>query len=195
MKNCWDVLGVTPTSDVESIKSAWRALIKTWHPDLVKDSKREEEYTAKCAEINDAYADAIRLAGIRARVERQTHHERNRMSRRSHQGSDAIRLRLYTWIAAVFILLVILSRIVSPRYLIPAISGFCVMGALNSILYAVLVRLTNWNEKTVWTVLFLVNILVVQLLAADPLFTIGAFLALPLWLLFKWFKHSQEEVT
>jgi hypothetical protein len=61
MGNCWEVLGISPTNDVEAIKKAYRALIKQWHPDTVNSDEREE-YTNRSAEINVAYDDAIRLA-------------------------------------------------------------------------------------------------------------------------------------
>jgi hypothetical protein len=65
---CWDVLGIPPTSDLNVIKEARRVLIRTWHPDIVSALEDQSRHTARTAEINAAYDDAVKYAGIRARL-------------------------------------------------------------------------------------------------------------------------------
>jgi hypothetical protein len=62
MRNCWDVLEIKPTSDVEEIKRARRVLVKRWHPDAVDDPLMRDEFTHRCAEVNAAYDVAMKLS-------------------------------------------------------------------------------------------------------------------------------------
>jgi len=62
MRNCWQVLGVQPTGDLEAVKRAWRSLVRQWHPDTVSDPELKRTHTARCIEINLAYGTAIRIA-------------------------------------------------------------------------------------------------------------------------------------
>ena len=78
MPKCWDVLGITPTSDLKVIKEARRVLIRTWHPDVVSAPEQQSVYTARCAEINAAYDDAMKYAKIRARLLADIERERSR---------------------------------------------------------------------------------------------------------------------
>ena len=35
MKDCWQVLGMPSTTDVDAVNRAYRALIKRYHPDTI----------------------------------------------------------------------------------------------------------------------------------------------------------------
>lgn len=65
--NCWEILEITYTDDfifmsriqaIQAIEVAHRKLIKKYHPDVVSDPELKKEYTAKCAQINNAYKEA-----------------------------------------------------------------------------------------------------------------------------------------
>jgi DnaJ domain len=81
---CWDVLGITPTSDLKVIKEARRGLVRTWHPDIVSRPEDQSRYTARCAEINAAYDTAVKYAGIRARLLAQAAAEKRRRPTHAH---------------------------------------------------------------------------------------------------------------
>lgn len=57
--DAYRVLGVNESDDMESIKKAYRKLIKEYHPDIIKSQGKDEVYmqeaTAKTQEINQAY--------------------------------------------------------------------------------------------------------------------------------------------
>lgn len=59
IQNAYDVLGVSPQDDMESIKKKYRALVKEYHPDILmgqgKDQSIIDAATAKLQEINEAY--------------------------------------------------------------------------------------------------------------------------------------------
>ena len=59
MKDCWKILGISKTSDRLAIRKAYRDRIKRWHPDTVRSPEMIRHYTIKCAEINDAYRQAL----------------------------------------------------------------------------------------------------------------------------------------
>ncbi len=70
MKDCWQVLDIPSTTDVEAVKHAYRVLIKRYHPDTVASRAPElvQHYTVKCGRINQAFRQAIEqcLAGAPA---------------------------------------------------------------------------------------------------------------------------------
>ena len=43
MKNYYDILGVTPDSDIETIKFSYKALAKIYYPDTYKGDKKYAE--------------------------------------------------------------------------------------------------------------------------------------------------------
>ena len=53
MKNLYDILGVPENADAETIKKAYRALAKKYHPDATGGDKRKTE---RFKEIGDAYS-------------------------------------------------------------------------------------------------------------------------------------------
>ena len=53
MKNLYDILGVPETADAETIKKAYRALARKYHPDATGGDKRKTE---RFKEVGDAYS-------------------------------------------------------------------------------------------------------------------------------------------
>ncbi len=55
----YEILGVKETDDMNTVKKAYRKLIREYHPDIIssqdKDEKYMEEATSKTQEINQAY--------------------------------------------------------------------------------------------------------------------------------------------
>lgn len=56
--DCWKTLEITKTSNKEIIKSAYRTLVKKYHPDLAKTPEKVRTNTIKCAQLNLAYQEA-----------------------------------------------------------------------------------------------------------------------------------------
>ena len=50
-KNYYDVLGVAKDADLNTIKKAYRKLVRQYHPDVSKDP----DAVKKTAEVNEAY--------------------------------------------------------------------------------------------------------------------------------------------
>jgi len=59
LADAYRVLGVKESDDMQSIKKAYRKLIREYHPDIIKSQNKGEEYmkeaTKKTQEINQAY--------------------------------------------------------------------------------------------------------------------------------------------
>lgn len=53
--NPYEVLGVNPNDDEETIKKAYRALVKKYHPDRYVNTPMADMATEKLKEINEAY--------------------------------------------------------------------------------------------------------------------------------------------
>lgn len=58
-KDCWKILGISKTKDTETIKSAYRRLMKRYHPDMVASAGKKRDYTRKCLQIMAAYKEAL----------------------------------------------------------------------------------------------------------------------------------------
>ena len=56
------ILGVPPDADAERVRSAYHALVKRWHPDIMPDSTQRDEAQKKLVEINLAYERITRGA-------------------------------------------------------------------------------------------------------------------------------------
>ncbi|MBT5934110.1 TerB family tellurite resistance protein [Sulfurimonas sp.] len=59
IEDAYKLLGVNAEDDMQSIKKAYRKLVREYHPDIIKSQGKSEEYmkvaTAKTQEINQAY--------------------------------------------------------------------------------------------------------------------------------------------
>ena len=59
LEDAYKLLAVTPNDDLNTIKKAYRSLIRKYHPDIIKSQGKSEDYikeaTAKTQEINQAY--------------------------------------------------------------------------------------------------------------------------------------------
>ena len=57
--DAYKLLGVSPEDDMNTIKKAYRKLVRKYHPDIIKSQGKSEEYmkeaTQKTQEINQAY--------------------------------------------------------------------------------------------------------------------------------------------
>ena len=58
-KEAYKILGVKESDDMDTIKKAYRKLIREYHPDIISSQNKDESYmeeaTAKTQEINQAY--------------------------------------------------------------------------------------------------------------------------------------------
>ncbi len=59
MKSCWKILGIEPTTNTQAIKKAYRELVKKYHPDRARSPEKVRHFTIKCAEIIEAYRQAV----------------------------------------------------------------------------------------------------------------------------------------
>lgn len=70
LQAAFDLLGVPPGSDAVTVKKAWRALVRSYHPDMAKSDPQQAN--RRLAEINaafDAVSASIKLDRNRRRAE------------------------------------------------------------------------------------------------------------------------------
>ncbi len=65
MNNPFEVLGLKGWADQDEIRTAYRALVKQCHPDMIQDPLLKEEAQARMVALNLAYEEALRLASPR----------------------------------------------------------------------------------------------------------------------------------
>jgi hypothetical protein len=75
VKNCWTILGIPPTGDTTAIRKAYLELVKVYHPDTVLTPEKKRKYTILCAEINQAYTQAIEQAKTASAPRQDVHQE------------------------------------------------------------------------------------------------------------------------
>ena len=61
----FQTLGVPPWADPEEIRSAYRILVKQWHPDMMQDPAARQLAQQRMVEINLAYEEALRMSAPR----------------------------------------------------------------------------------------------------------------------------------
>lgn len=68
LQQYYDILEISPNAGSNEIKARWKELIIAWHPDNIQASggsaEEIEKYTAKMAEINDAYQHIMKSRKI-----------------------------------------------------------------------------------------------------------------------------------
>ena len=62
MNNPFEVLGLKGWADQDEIRTAYRALVKQCHPDMIQDPVLKQEAQERMVRLNLAYEEAIRLA-------------------------------------------------------------------------------------------------------------------------------------
>ena len=60
------MLGLKGWADQEEIRTAYRALVKQCHPDMITDPAQKEEAQQRMVALNLAYEEALRLANPKA---------------------------------------------------------------------------------------------------------------------------------
>lgn len=102
MKRCWKILGIKPTANTDAVKKAYRELVKKYHPDKARSPEKIRHYTIKCAEIIEAYGEALKLSATVLTEPSHRHVAANvRLSGRSNLRSAS------TWLGFAFCLLFI----------------------------------------------------------------------------------------
>lgn len=65
MQTAFELLGVRPDADQQSIRSAYLKLVKSCHPDNFQDEAQQQDGQQRLIGINLAYEQAMRIAGSR----------------------------------------------------------------------------------------------------------------------------------
>lgn len=62
MQNPFQVLGLSGTADEQSVRNAYRKLVKTCHPDAVMNEAQKTQAQDRLIELNLAYEEALKRA-------------------------------------------------------------------------------------------------------------------------------------
>jgi hypothetical protein len=186
MKDCWQILGIRATVDAGTIRRSYLDLIKKYHPDTVFTPEQKRRDTIRCAEINNAYEDAIRLAQLLAAMPSGVSTETvNRRTGRLWYS----KLAMYSaTVVGFFIIFVMISflivfvtsgvkslsdtniiRVVFASVLTFAIStsiiGFCMMGIFDMLIAFLFpsklllkVGLERYEKKLIWFSMVIFNL-------------------------------------
>lgn len=65
MSTPFETLGLRAWADPDEIRSAYRALVKKSHPDMVQDPEKKKLAQERMVQLNLAYEEALRLASPR----------------------------------------------------------------------------------------------------------------------------------
>ena len=65
MNNPYEVLGLKGWADQDEIRSAYRALVKQCHPDMIRDPAEKQAAQDRMVALNLAYEEALRLSSPR----------------------------------------------------------------------------------------------------------------------------------
>ncbi len=97
VKDPWKVLGIQPTTDMDEIKKAYRALAQKYHPDKARTPDKKRKYTILFVEIKEAYETALQLARHHVGTPKET-----RVSSASSSLRDTVPWQ--EWVKAAFLL-------------------------------------------------------------------------------------------
>jgi hypothetical protein len=205
VNSCWAILEIQPTGDIQEISRVRRSLIRQWHPDTVEDPAKKEEYTIRCATINAAYDEAVKIAEIRERVMRASTASplsdvdvaaalRKDRPRRFHSDTA---IKLFSPIsAAIFFVYFLMFRVTFPATAMAIVffAGAILAAGLDLIVYRYgvhpLLTFFGKQDRAVlpWALLELVNVGVLRrwIGDADLLFQAGMLLAIPIWRTWRW---------
>lgn len=87
--SAFEILGISPHSSDAEIRSAWRALVRTYHPDMAKSDP--EEANRRMAEINAAVDAIAALSETDKAVYREAEQNRRRAEEQAEQRRRAAR--------------------------------------------------------------------------------------------------------
>ena len=68
MSNPFEVLGLKPWADPDEIRAAYRALVKSCHPDMIQDPAEKEAAQERMIRLNLAYEEALKFASPRVQT-------------------------------------------------------------------------------------------------------------------------------
>lgn len=69
MKNPFEVLGLTAAATADDVRSAYRTLVKTCHPDRFPDAAERAAAQERMIALNLAYEEALKLTAARRTVD------------------------------------------------------------------------------------------------------------------------------
>jgi hypothetical protein len=193
---CWDILGITPTSDLKLIADTRRGLIKKWHPDTVENVEEKANYTSRCAEINAAYDDAVKFASIRARLLAQIADTKAKPEPLTTYSYES---RLMEMLVSFAMFIALFGLVRFTRFVVPMVTftmGLLVAGVLDAVLFLIyrsllraIARRSQYvrphEQKLAWSLLFISNLCLMRwwLAQVDFVFSSAIILATPIWLL------------
>ncbi len=64
-KKPFEVLGITPSADVQQVRAAYRARVKLCHPDQYQEADKQKRAQEQLLELNLAYEEALKLCSQR----------------------------------------------------------------------------------------------------------------------------------
>ena len=208
MTTCWSILEIAPTHNLEEISKARRSLIRRWHPDTNADPSQKDAYTLRCAQINVAYDEAVRLAGIRERILRvapfQGMDVESELRRSSHHSfrSEGF-LKLASPLAGLLFAIYFLTFRVSFTATILVIgfaSGALFAAAIDWFAYRYAVKPTlrfielENHPFFPWAILEIINVATVGIAFPDSflVFQSGILLAIPIWRVWRWARGKRR---
>ena len=68
MSNPFEVLGLKPWAGPDEIRTAYRALVKSCHPDMIQDPAEKEAAQERMIRLNLAYEEALKFASPRVQT-------------------------------------------------------------------------------------------------------------------------------
>jgi hypothetical protein len=201
MTNCWSILEIEPTHNIEEISKARRSLVRKWHPDTTGDSSQKDTYTVRCAEINAAFDEAVRLAEIRERALRFDPAELRRSSRHSFRSEGRLKIAS-PLLGLLFATYFLTFRLSFPATIVIIVlaSGAVFAAVLDWFAYRYAVkpalRVVEIEKHPFlpWAILEMINVAAVGIVFPDSslLFQSGILLAIPIWRGWRWARGRRH---